>query len=139
MAGMLFDSIHRKLLTLDDEVEVYPAHGAGSACGRNISSDRSSTIGEQRLTNYALRPMTREQFISLMTSDLPEAPGYFSMDAEINRRGAGMLSEITVAALTPAEANKVMQQGALVLDVRDSTAFANGHIPGSVNIGLKGS
>ncbi|HYI09290.1 MAG TPA: rhodanese-like domain-containing protein [Thermoanaerobaculia bacterium] len=139
MASLLYDSIHRKLLTLDDEVEVYPAHGAGSACGRNISSDRSSTIGEQRLTNYALRPMTREQFISLMTSDLPEAPGYFSMDAEINRRGAGMLSEIAVAALTPAEANKAMQQGALVLDVRDSTAFANGHIPGSVNIGLKGS
>jgi len=139
MASLLYDSIHRKLLTLDDEVEVYPAHGAGSACGRNISSDRSSTIGEQRRTNYALRPMTREQFISLMTSDLPEAPGYFSMDAEINRRGAGMLSEIAVAALTPAEANKAMQQGALVLDVRDSTAFANGHIPGSVNIGLKGS
>ena len=139
MAGMLYDSLHGKLLKLEDSVEVYPAHGAGSACGRNISQERSSTIGEQRRTNYALRPMPREEFIKLMTSDLPAAPSYFSMDAEINRRGAGMLSEIVVEGLTPQEANKQLQQGALPLDVRDSTDFANGHIPGSVNIGLKGN
>ena len=139
MAGMLYDSLHKKLLVLPDAVEVYPAHGAGSACGRNISKETSSTIGEQRQTNYALRPMSREEFIKLMTSDLPEAPSYFSMDAEINRRGAGMLSDIEVPSLTPQEVNVRMQQGALVLDVRESTAFANGHVPGSLNIGLKGS
>ena len=136
---MLYDSIHEKLLTLDDSVEVYPAHGAGSACGRNISKERSSTIGEQRRMNYALRPMPRNEFIRLMTSDLPPAPGYFSMDAEINRRGAGMLSELQVGAFTPEEVNLQLQQGALALDVRESTAFANGHIPGSLNIGLKGN
>lgn len=139
MAGMLYESLHGKLLKLDDAVEVYPAHGAGSACGRNISSERSSTIGEQRRTNYAARPMSRDEFVRLMTTDLPEAPAYFSMDAEINRRGAGMLSNISVPALTPAETNKLVQQGALVLDVRDSTSFANGHVPASLNIGLRGS
>jgi hydroxyacylglutathione hydrolase len=139
MAGLLFDSLHGKLLTLDDSVEVYPAHGAGSACGRNISKETSSTIGEQRRTNYALRPMTKEDFVALMTSDLPEAPSYFSMDAEINRRGAGMLSTIEVHALTAADVNERLQQGAFVLDVRESTAFANGHVPGSLNIGLKGN
>ena len=139
MAGMLYDSLHSKLLVLPDDVEVYPAHGAGSACGRNISKETSSTVGEQRQTNYALRPMSRGEFVKLMTSDLPEAPSYFSMDAEINRRGAGMLSDIEVAPLTPQEVNVRMQQGALVLDVRESTAFANGHVPGSLNIGLKGN
>lgn len=139
MAGMLYDSLHTKLLVLRDEVEVYPAHGAGSACGRNISKETSSTIGEQRQTNYALRAMSRDEFIKLMTSDLPEAPSYFSMDAEINRRGAGMLSDIEVPPLTPQEVNVRMQQGVLALDVRESTAFANGHVPGSLNIGLKGN
>lgn len=139
MAGMLYDSLHTKLLVLRDEVEVYPAHGAGSACGRNISKETSSTIGEQRQTNYALRPMSRDEFIALMTSDLPEAPSYFSMDAEINRRGAGMLSDIEVLPLSPTEVDVRMQQGAVVLDVRESTSFANGHVPGSLNIGLKGN
>lgn len=139
MAGMLYDSLHAKLLSLDDSVEVFPAHGAGSACGRNISKETSSTIGEQRRTNYALRPMKRDDFVALMTSDLPAAPSYFSMDAEINRRGAGMLSDIHVEAFTPQEVNKRVQQGAVVLDVRESTAFANGHLPGSLNLGLKGS
>ena len=139
MAGMLYDSLHDKLLKLDDSVAVYPAHGAGSACGRNISKETSSTIGEQRRTNYALRPMAKKEFVNLMTSDLPEAPGYFAMDAEINRRGAGMLSDIHLQPLEPQEVNKRVQQGAVVLDVRESTAFANGHIPGALNIGLKGN
>ncbi len=138
MAGMLYDSLHDKLLRLDDAVEVYPAHGAGSSCGRNISKETSSTIGQQRTTNYALRPMSKKEFIELMTSDLPEAPGYFSMDAEINRRGAGMLSDIQVSPITAEALNLRIQQGAQVVDVRESTAFANGHIPGSLNIGLKG-
>ena len=78
MAGMMYDSLHEKLLRLDDAVEVFPAHGAGSMCGRNLSTETSSTIGEQRKFNYALQPMTKEEFIKLMTTDLPEAPAYFS-------------------------------------------------------------
>jgi hydroxyacylglutathione hydrolase len=139
MAGLLYESLHRKLLQLDDSVEVYPAHGAGSACGRNISKETSSTIGMQRRTNYALRPMAREEFIRLMTTDLPAPPRYFPMDAEINRRGAGMLSEIPMQPLTPLEAFREMEQGAVPLDVRESTAFAGGHLPRSLNIALKGS
>jgi len=139
MAGLLYESLHEKLLRLDDSVEVYPAHGAGSACGRNISKETSSTIGMQRRTNYALRPMPREEFIRLMTSDLSAPPRYFPMDAEINRRGAGMLSEIPIRPLTPREAARELEQGVLPLDVRESTLFAGGHLPGSLNIGLKGS
>jgi glyoxylase-like metal-dependent hydrolase (beta-lactamase superfamily II)/rhodanese-related sulfurtransferase len=139
MAGMLYDSLHTKLLKLDDSVEVYPAHGAGSACGRRMSNETSSTIGEQRRTNYALQPMSKDDFVALMTSDLSEAPGYFSMDAEINRRGAGALSDIKVVALTPLEVRKRLQQGHVLLDVRDSAAFGAGHIAGSVNLGLRGN
>ena len=95
MAEMMYDSLHGKLLKLPDEVEVYPAHGAGSMCGRNMSKETSSTIGEQRKFNYALKPMTKEQFVSLMTADLPEAPAYFPRDAEINRSGARGLSELS--------------------------------------------
>ncbi|HVT44788.1 MAG TPA: MBL fold metallo-hydrolase [Thermoanaerobaculia bacterium] len=138
MAGMLYDSLHRKLLTLPDSVEVYPAHGAGSACGRNISKETSSTIGEQRRMNYALQPMPREEFIRMMTSDLPEAPSYFPIDAEINRRGAGALGDLQAAPLSPADAGRLAREGATLLDVRDGAAFGTGHVPGSTNIGLRG-
>src|SRR5262249_17486030 len=87
LAGMLYDSLHHKLLTLPDSVKVYPAHGAGSMCGRNISKETSSTIGEQRKFNYAVQPMSKDQFIDMMTTDLPEAPQYFSSDARINKEG----------------------------------------------------
>ena len=138
MAGMLYDSLHGKLLTLADAVEVYPAHGAGSACGRNISKETSSTIGMQRRTNYALREMTREAFVELMTTDLPAAPRYFSMDAEINRRGAGALDELHARPLAPEQVRAALDAGALVLDVRDAASFGTGHIAGAVNIGLQG-
>lgn len=138
MAGMLYDSVHTKLLTLDDAVEVYPAHGAGSACGRNISKERSSTIGEQRRFNWALKPMPRDEFVRLMTTDLPRAPKYFPLDAEMNRRGAGPVSAIAVEPLPPAEFARHMDRGALVVDVRNSGSFGAGHIPGSINIGLDG-
>jgi glyoxylase-like metal-dependent hydrolase (beta-lactamase superfamily II)/rhodanese-related sulfurtransferase len=139
MAGMLFDSLHTKLLRLPDDTEVYPAHGAGSMCGRNISNETSSTIGEQRRTNYALKDMSREQFIQLMTTDLPAAPSYFALDAEINRSGARALQELPVPpALAPVEVSSLAASGALVLDVRDAAAFGTGHVPGSVNIGLNG-
>src|ERR1700682_3164425 len=92
MAAMMYDSLHEKLLRLDDSVEVYPAHGAGSMCGRSLSSEASSTIGEQRKFNYALQPMSKDHFVKLMTTDLPEAPAYFAKDAEINRTGAPALN-----------------------------------------------
>jgi glyoxylase-like metal-dependent hydrolase (beta-lactamase superfamily II)/rhodanese-related sulfurtransferase len=138
MASMLYDSLHKKLLTLPDDVEVWPAHGAGSACGRNISSETSSTIGKQRLTNYALRMMPREQFVAMMTSDMPAAPPYFARDAEINRRGARSLSDVTAAPLPPDSVREEMNRGAIVLDVRDPAAFGADHIAGAVNIGLGG-
>ncbi|HKR63366.1 MAG TPA: rhodanese-like domain-containing protein [Thermoanaerobaculia bacterium] len=138
MASMLYDSLHEKLLALDDDVEVWPAHGAGSACGKNISRDRSSTIGIQRATNYALRPMSRDAFVAMMTSDLPPAPRYFPMDAEINRRGARALDDVTAPPLTADEVRVWMTRGAAILDVRDSHAFSAGHIPGAINIGLGG-
>ncbi len=139
MAGMLYDSLHNKLLRLADTVEVYPAHGAGSLCGRNLSKETSSTIGEQKRFNYALKPMPKEAFVMMMTTDLPEAPAYFPKDAEINRTGAAALTDLPrPAALSPAEVSKLIQQGALALDVRTAAAFGNGHAPGALNIGLSG-
>ncbi len=139
MAGMLYDSLHSKLLTLSDTTEVYPAHGAGSMCGRNISKETHSTIGEQRRFNYALAPMTKESFVKMMTSDLPEAPAYFSRDAEINRAGAGALTEISRPAAFEATSVKwLAKRGHLLLDLRPSPAFGTGHVPGSLNIGLGG-
>src|SRR5262245_36151879 len=139
MAGMLYDSLHSKLLKLDDQVQVYPAHGAGSLCGRNMSKETSSTIGEQRGFNYALQPMAREEFIRMMTSDLPEAPAYFSRDAEINRTGAAALEELPrPAELSPEEVDRFLREDCLILDVRASAPYGNGHIHGAINIGLGG-
>jgi len=139
MAGMLYESLHGKLLKLADEVEVFPAHGAGSLCGRNISKETSSTIGEQRRFNYALQPMPKDDFVRMMTTDLPEAPAYFPRDAEINRTGAAALNELPrPAELAPEEVAGLLQQGNIVLDVRPSAAYGNGHVPGAINIGLSG-
>jgi len=139
MAALMYDSLHAKLLRLDDAVEVYPAHGAGSMCGKNLSTETSSTIGEQRKVNYALQPMTKEEFVRVMTTDLPEAPAYFSKDAEINRTGAEALTLLPPApALSPAEVCKLAAQGSVILDVRDANDFGAGHIPGALNIGLGG-
>jgi glyoxylase-like metal-dependent hydrolase (beta-lactamase superfamily II)/rhodanese-related sulfurtransferase len=139
MAGMLYDSLHDRLLKLNDAVEVWPAHGKGSLCGRNLSNETSSTIGLQRRLNYALQPMTKEEFVKMMTVDLPEAPAYFSKDAEINRSGARSLADLPrPAALSAAEVNKFAGRGATILDVRANTEFGKGHIPGALNIGLGG-
>jgi glyoxylase-like metal-dependent hydrolase (beta-lactamase superfamily II)/rhodanese-related sulfurtransferase len=139
MAGMLYDSLHGKLLTLPDEVGVFPAHGAGSMCGRNISKETSSTIGEQRSYNYALKSMAKEEFVRMMTTDLPEAPAYFSSDAEINRTGAAPLDQLPrPAGLSPVEVKEAKEKGDLILDVRPSGAFGAGHVPGSLNIALSG-
>jgi hydroxyacylglutathione hydrolase len=139
MAGMLYDSLHGKLLALPDAVEVYPAHGAGSLCGRNISKETSSTIGHQRRTNYALRPMPKEEFVRLMTADLPEVPAYFPLDVEKNRAGAAPLAGRPLPrALEPEEVRRLVSEGSSLLDVRPSAAFGTGHVRGSVNIGLFG-
>jgi hydroxyacylglutathione hydrolase len=139
MAGMLYDSLHGKLLRLPDTVEVYPAHGAGSLCGRNISKETSSSIGEQRRFNYALQPMPKEAFVRLMTTDLPEVPAYFPRDVELNRDGAPALADQPrPRALNPDRVDALAREGAVVLDIRASGAFATGHVPGSVNIALSG-
>lgn len=140
MASMLYDSLHQKLSKLDDKTEVYPAHGAGSLCGKHLSDERSSTIGTQKRFNYAFKAgITRDEFVKLVTADLPEVPAYFSKDAELNRQGALPLGEIIrPKPMSGAEVNEEMLRGAILLDVRNGQEFANGHIKGSLNIGLGG-
>ena len=136
MAAMMYDTLHEKILKLDDAIEVYPAHGAGSACGKNISSETSSTIGQQRKFNYALQPMAKDAFVKMMTTDLPVAPVYFPFDAEYNRKGAPSLNELPKPKeLTLQEAN---ESNAVLLDVRSAAEFGEGHAPNSINIGLGG-
>jgi glyoxylase-like metal-dependent hydrolase (beta-lactamase superfamily II)/rhodanese-related sulfurtransferase len=138
LAGMLYDSLHQKLLALPDSVKVYPAHGAGSMCGRNISSERSSTIGEQRKVNYALQPMSRNEFIRIMTTDLPEAPSYFGFDAQLNRKGPAIMENLPAPLpLTPQEV-EAKSKDCVILDTRPSDQFGVAHVPGSINIGLGG-
>jgi hydroxyacylglutathione hydrolase len=139
LAGMLYDSLHDKLLKLPDEVLVYPAHGAGSLCGRNMRAERSSTIGTERLTNYALQIQTREEFIRQLTSNLPTRPEYFLQDAEINRGGAPALSDLPeLKAISPAELKAMLDESVIALDIRPGDQFAAGHVPGSINIALSG-
>jgi len=139
LAGMLYDSLQTKLLKLPDDVHVYPAHGAGSLCGRQMSSEHSSTIGRERVSNYALRASNREEFVRLLTSELPERPGYFARDVEINREGAHALEELPpLPALNPADAARQQAAGATILDTRAWADFGAVHIPGSIQIGLAG-
>ncbi|HEV2721738.1 MAG TPA: MBL fold metallo-hydrolase [Thermoanaerobaculia bacterium] len=134
MAAMLYDSLHEKLLKLPDDVEVWPAHGAGSSCGRNISTETSSTIGLQRRTNWALQRMTRQEFVQAMTADLPAPPAYFARGAELNRLGPRTLNEVMSSVAATEEINR----GATLLDVRDGDAFCREHVAGAINIGLDG-
>ena len=139
LAGLLYDSLHNKLMKLSDGVLVYPAHGAGSLCGRNMRAERSSTIGTERLTNYALQIGSREEFVRQLTENLPARPEYFLQDAEMNRAGASALSELP--DLTPVSAKELkvlLDDGVIALDVRPGDQFAAGHVPGSINIGLSG-
>jgi hydroxyacylglutathione hydrolase len=139
LAGMLYDSLHHKLLKLPDEVLVYPAHGAGSLCGRNMRAERVSTIGTERLTNYALQIKSREEFVKQLTSNLPSRPEYFFQDAEMNRAGAAPLSELpALHALEPAAVKAILEEGGFALDVRPGDLFAAGHVAGSVSIPLSG-
>jgi glyoxylase-like metal-dependent hydrolase (beta-lactamase superfamily II)/rhodanese-related sulfurtransferase len=141
LAGMLYDSLHGKLLALPDETLVYPAHGAGSSCGRNLASDTSSTLGQQRRTNYALQPMSKAEFVRLVTSDQPSAPAYFGYDAGLNRAERATLARVLKEALRPLELDEVLRaahSGAQLLDTRDADSFAAEHLRGAINIGLSG-
>ncbi|MGH9592589.1 MAG: MBL fold metallo-hydrolase, partial [Bryobacteraceae bacterium] len=141
LAAHLYDSLHDKLLELPDEVLVYPAHGAGSLCGRKLSSDTVSTLGEQRRFNYALQPMTKEEFIRLITADQPDAPPYFTYDAVLNTRERATLDKNLAEVDRPVELDEVLRlgdKGAQFLDVREPAEYAKGHLAGSINVGLGG-
>ncbi len=141
LAGLLYDSLHQKLLMLPDTVAVYPAHGAGSLCGRSMRAERSSTIGTERLTNYALQIPNREAFVAQLTTNLPARPDYFLEDAEINRSGASALTELPpLPALSPAELEALLRHDANInlLDVRSGENFAAAHIAGAIGIALSG-
>jgi hydroxyacylglutathione hydrolase len=136
---MLYDSLHEKILPLPDATTIWPAHGAGSACGRNIGKELHSTLGDQRRFNPNLAPMSRAEFIKLVTTDLAAAPEYFGYDAETNRLGAAPLADLPEPpALKPAQVAAEQAAGAIVLDVRVGGEFAAGHVPGARNIGLAG-
>jgi len=139
LAGMLYDSLRNKLLTLPDGVLVYPAHGAGSLCGRNMRAERFSTIGTERLTNYAVQIHDREEFVRQMTSNLPARPDYFLEDAAINRAGAPALTELPeLKPIAAQELKTMLERGATALDVRPGDEFVAAHVPGSVSIPLSG-
>jgi len=141
LGAHLYDSLHVKLLPLPDETLVYPAHGAGSLCGKNLSSDTVSSLGDQRRLNYALQPMSKEEFIRLVTADQPDAPPYFTYDAILNTRERATLDHNLEQVLRPIELDEVLRMGdagAQILDVRDPAEYAKGHLAGSVNIGLGG-
>ncbi len=139
LAAMLYDSVHKKLLALPDSTKVYPAHGAGSLCGRNMSAERQSTIGNERKFNYALQIGSRDEFVQALTTNLPARPAYFLQDAAINREGASSLDHLPeVAALDCDDLIEFEDRGAFVLDTRSAEQYAAGHLPGSVCIPLSG-
>jgi hydroxyacylglutathione hydrolase len=136
MAGMLYDSLREKILPLPDETEVYPAHGAGSLCGKSLSKETWSTLGEQRRTNYALKPMSKEEFVKIVAADQPEVPAYFPLSAAQNLKGSVSLEDLPKPEKMTTE--EIENFDGVVLDVRKNTEFGAGHIPNSINIGLGG-
>jgi glyoxylase-like metal-dependent hydrolase (beta-lactamase superfamily II)/rhodanese-related sulfurtransferase len=140
LGGMLYDSLRAKLLSLPDATAVYPAHGAGSLCGKALSKETVSTIGEQRRSNYALQPMSRDDFVALVTADQPDAPPYFTYDAVLNSQERPTLDAAFahLGALTLDQVLALQAVGAQVLDTRDPAEFAAAHLAGSLNIGLCG-
>jgi glyoxylase-like metal-dependent hydrolase (beta-lactamase superfamily II) len=141
LGGMLFDSVHAKLLALPDQILVYPAHGAGSLCGKALSKETVSTLGEQRRSNYALQPMSKEEFVHVVTADQPEAPAYFNYDAVLNSQERPTLDQALAREMNPLTLGGVLAlqaEGAQILDTRDAGEFASAHLLGSINIGLVG-
>jgi rhodanese-related sulfurtransferase/glyoxylase-like metal-dependent hydrolase (beta-lactamase superfamily II) len=141
LAEMLYDSVHNKLVKLPDATLVYPAHGAGSLCGKKLSKETVSTIGEQKKYNYALQPMGRDEFIKLVTADQPDAPDYFVHDAIANRKERPALDASMRGSLRPLDLDAVLtlrDSDAQILDVRDQAEYEGAHLAGSINVGLQG-
>jgi hydroxyacylglutathione hydrolase len=141
LAGIMYDTIQNKILPLADDIIVYPAHGAGSSCGKNLGPNTFSSIAEEKQTNYALQPQTREAFIKAVTEGLTEAPKYFAVNAAINMKGYDSLDSVKQNGLTPLSTTafkKLMTEDVLVLDTRHADKFTEGFIPGSIFIGLEG-
>jgi glyoxylase-like metal-dependent hydrolase (beta-lactamase superfamily II)/rhodanese-related sulfurtransferase len=141
LGHLLFESLRTRLLPLPDGTLVYPAHGAGSLCGKSLAAETVSTIGEQRRSNYALQPMSPAEFLALVTADQPDAPPYFTYDAVLNSRERPTLEanlRLTLKPLTLDRLLELQREGAQVLDVREPTEFGQGHLTGSINIGLSG-
>ena len=141
MAGMLYDSLRNKILPLPGDVIVYPAHGPGSACGKNLGPETQSTIATEKETNYALKPQTKEEFIAVLTTGLAEPPKYFPINAEINKQGYETMNAIlekSLAALSPADFKTKMNNDVVVVDTRPASEFSSGFVPGSIFIGLEG-
>lgn len=136
MGGMLYDSLREKILPLSDETEVYPAHGAGSLCGKSLSKETWSTLGEQRKNNYALKEMTKEEFIKIVAADQPEAPAYFAQSAAQNLSGSVSLEDLPKPQ--PLSTEAIENFDGIVLDVRTGAEFGAAHIPNAINIGLGG-
>jgi hydroxyacylglutathione hydrolase len=137
LAGKLYDSLHEKILTLPDEVKIYPAHGAGSLCGRAISDAPFSLVGQERKLNWAMQIKERSEFVRQMTANLPDRPAYFSYDVGVNLKGAEPFSALPpLDEMTAEELKHAVQDDAVVLDVRPPAKFGAGHFPGSINIGL---
>ena len=141
LAAMMFHSLNTKIKPLEDHIIVYPAHGPGSSCGKNLGTETFSTIGQQKLTNYALQPMDEEAFVGTVTSGLSEAPAYFPINARINQEGCEMLSTLItkgLQALSAVAFKEKVAQGALIVDTRNATIFTEAFIPESISIGLDG-
>jgi len=142
LGGMLYDSLHDKLLKLPDDTVVYPAHGAGSLCGKNLSTDTVSTIGEQRRYNYALQPMNKQEFIRIVTADQPDTPSYFTYDAVLNARERPTLEGVLEREVKALPLDRVLDlraEGAAILDTRDPADYEGAHLLGAINVGLGGS
>ena len=142
LAGMLYDSLHEKIMPLADDVIVYPAHGAGSSCGKNLGSETFSTVGTQKQTNYALQPQTKEDFIIAVTDGLAAPPQYFPINAKINKEGYESLDTVLangMKALSIADfKEQITTFEPIILDTRNATVFTQGFVPGSISIGLEG-
>lgn len=138
LGTMLYDSSQNKLMGLPDAVRVFPAHGAGSACGKNLSTETQSTIGEQRRTNYACAPMTEEQFVAVVTAGQPAAPEYFIYNATLNKEGRELLHEVELPAMSCEEVDAALAGGAVIVDARDVQTFAAGHVVGALNVPVDG-